>query len=125
MAGSENADRNLKEFLDKYGEEGFLKLFFINYLFELVTYYLHNRSENAGDDPSYLMHVNDKGEPRSNLEVEKFNESLRKQCKARAETIVSRLKETGSLSNFISDPIADPRVVSLLDEAFKAIVHLR
>jgi hypothetical protein len=125
VAGSESADKNLKEFLERYGEEGFLKLFFTNYLFELVSYYIHNRGENEADDPSFLMHVDDKGVTRTNDDVAKFNESLRKQCLLRAELVIAKLKETGSLKDFISTPISDPRVVSLLDEAFRAIVHLR
>lgn len=42
-----DAERNLKEFLDKYGREGFLRLLLTNYLFELAMYYLHTDKNPA------------------------------------------------------------------------------
>lgn len=121
MTTPTNADKNLKEFLEKYGEEGFLKLFITNYLFELVNYFLHSKGEDK-NDPSYLMHVNYKGVPYGPQEIDKFNAAIKQECSKRANLIVEELKKTGSLKKFMSEPTADPEVASLLEKAFQSIV---
>ena len=54
------AEQNIKEFLEKYGKEGFLELFFTNYLYELSEYYLHSKGKK-GEDAGLLFYVDFRG----------------------------------------------------------------
>jgi hypothetical protein len=124
MTDIDSSDKNFRAFIAEYGEEGFLRLFLTNYLFELVTYYLHSQDQGE-DDPGYLMHVDHKGDLRSAEEIDKFNQTLRKECADRADRIVEVLKTVGPLKEFVSSSETDERLRSLLNQAFKELVRLR
>lgn len=65
MGNFEEADKNLQDFLEKHGSEGFLKLFFTNYLVNLVSYYIQTRGKTKDEDPGYLFHFDITGKPHS------------------------------------------------------------
>jgi len=121
MTTLSDADKNMKEFIEKYGEEGFLKLFITNYLFELVNYFLNTTAKDE-KDPSYLMHVNYKGIPYTHEEIDKFNSAIKQECAKLATIIVDKLKTMDALKNFVIEPTPDPRILPLLEEAFQSIV---
>jgi hypothetical protein len=47
---SERATENIKAFVSKYGEKGFLRLFFSNYLYEIVLSYVRAHSDTRSKD---------------------------------------------------------------------------
>lgn len=121
MENFEEADKNLRGFLEKYGSEGFLKLFFTNYLVDLVSYYVQTRGKTKDEDPGYLFHFDIKGEPHSQEKNEKFHLDLRKVCSEYSNTIVETLKQSYNLEELASKPL-DPETRVLLDSAFEKII---
>jgi len=121
MGNFEEADKNLQDFLEKHGSEGFLKLFFTNYLVDLVNYYIQTRGKNKDDDPSYLFHFDISGKPHSQEKNEKFRLGLHKVCSEYSNTIVDALKQSYNLEELASKPV-DPETRVLLDNAFEKII---
>ena len=75
-----DAEKNLENFLKKYGMEGFLKLFYTNYLFDLVTYYIQSQDNVRERNPSYLYHFDIKGNPFPPTKIDDFNRRLKTVC---------------------------------------------
>jgi len=121
MTDINNADENLKKFLEKHGTEGFLKLFFSNYLFDLVDYYLQTKGTSKDNDPGYLFYFNLNGEPESLDKIEKFRMGLKQTCLDHAKTIVDSLKQSYNIEESATDPI-DKNSQALLDSAFEKII---
>ena len=121
MTSTADADRNLKEFINRYGPEGFLILYFTNYLFELTMHFLHSRGE--GDkDTSQLYYVY-RGEVYSPAEIEGFEKELKRECSKRARTIVDFLKERDLLDKLTVESLKNPRISALLQENLESILE--
>lgn len=118
----EDAEHNLNEFLQRYGREGFLKLFLTNYLQELVLLYIHSRPRKESDDTSSLIYVNFRGRNYTTAQVDDFKKQLRQECAARAEQIVGRARNSGLLERLTEDPLMDPQVSQELETAFRSII---
>ena len=115
------ATDNLQKFLEEHGTGGFLKLFYTNYLFDLITYYIQTKGTTKEDDPGYLYHFNIEGKPFSPEQIDKFNEKLKKICLEYATKIVDSLKSQTNLDELVSKPL-DTDSRTLLDNAFEKII---
>lgn len=118
----DDAQRNLNQFIEKYGREGFLKLFLANYLQELVLLNIHSRPRKGNDDTSALFYLNYRGESYTASQVENFKKRLRKECASRAEEIVRAAKESGLLDKLTEDPSQTPGISEQLEAAFRSII---
>lgn len=118
----DDVEHNLKEFLQKYGREGFIKLFLTNYLQELVLLYLHSRPRKESDDTSSLIYVNFRGRNYTSAQIDDFKKRLRQECATRAEQIVGRIRNSGLLERLSEDPSKDPQVSQELEAAFRSII---
>ena len=119
----EVAERNLDQFTEKYGQEGFLKLFLTNYLFELVLLYLQSKPRKRDvDDTSYLFYVNFQGESYSTEQMDSFKTRLRKECAVRADSILKADKEFESLKYLVKDPTKNPEIYEYLGRAFDSLI---
>jgi hypothetical protein len=118
---SHDAENKLREFIDRYGIEGFVTLFFTNYLYELVLHFLH--SKGKGDSDTSRLYYAFKGKVYTPEETEKFEKELRYECSKRARAVVNSLKELGLLTKFTDKTIEDPKVVSLLQENLESILR--
>jgi len=116
-----SAEQNIKEFIAKYGKEGFLKLFFTNYLYELAEYYLHSKGKK-GEDAGLLFYVDFKGRVYSPQELAQFRNELRKACSERAVWIVQKIRDLGLVEQLGEDPSANPEVSRLLTESLDEIL---
>ena len=116
-----NAEQNIKEFIAKYGKEGFLKLFFTNYLYELAEYYLHSRGKKD-EDAGLLFYVDFKGRIYSPQELAQFRNDLRKACSERAVRIVQKIRDLGLVEQLGEDPSANPEVSRLLTKSLDEIL---
>lgn len=120
MDPERQVETNVNRFMEQFGVEGFLKLFFTNYLFELSTYYLF--SEQRGKvDSTTLMFFDYKGNPYSSKQIEEFRRGLRSECAKKAETIAAELKEkeTAFLDKRL---LSDPKVARIVATAVESIV---
>ena len=115
------AEQNLHNFLEKYGIDGFLKLFFTHYLFDLVTYYIQTQAMVKDENPSYLYHFNIKGKPFSVTQIDDFNRRLKIVCSEYALKIVTSLKTQTNLTDLVNKPL-DDNSKKLLDDAFREII---
>lgn len=116
-----DAADNLQKFLEKHGTDGFLKLFYTNYLFDLIRYYIQTKGKTKEDDPGYLYHFNTKGKPFSPEEIDNFNEKLQKICSEYATKIIDSLKTQTNLDELVTKPL-DVNSRVLLDNAFEKII---
>ena len=80
-----NSEDKLEEFLNKYGPEGFLQLFFTNYLYELVQHFLHSKGK-GDNDTSSLYYLYQEREISAE-KIEQFEKQLKKACSKRAKII--------------------------------------
>lgn len=121
MASSNEAENKLREFIDRYGIEGFLTLFFTNYLYELVLHFLH--SKGKGESDTSRLYYTYQGKVYTPEEIEKFEKELKYECSKRARTIVNSLKELGLLKKLTDKPLEDPEVTKLLEENLESILR--
>lgn len=119
------AEENLKEFLDKRGKEGFLKLLLKNYLYELVMYYLHSgtRKPIVTDDTGYQFYVDGQGKAYNPDQLEKFKKDLEIECLRKANQIIEETKRLGVFQSIDKDFLTDPKVAALVQAAFENIVN--
>jgi hypothetical protein len=118
------AEKNLKEFLEKQGREGFLKLLLKNYLYELAMYYLHSgtRKPAVSEDTGYQFYVDGAGRAYNPTQIEKFKRDLESECLRKASQIVEEVKRLGIIENIDKDFLANPNVAKLVHEAFDNIM---
>lgn len=121
MTSTADADRNLKEFLNRYGSEGFLKLYFTNYLFELTMHFLHSKGE--GDTDTSQLYYAYRGKVYTPAEIESFEKELKQECSKRARIVVGLLKEHDLLEKITVESLQDPRISKLLKENLESILE--
>lgn len=119
------ADRNFKEFLDRFGNEGLLQLFITNYLYELVQYFLHSRSDGE-IDTSIEYYLNFKGIRYKAEEIDQFEAELWKDCGERAKKVVLQLKKLDLIKKIAHEPLSHPEtadiVINELERVLKEFV---
>jgi len=119
-----NAEKNLKDFLEKHGKEGFLKLLLRNYLYELAMYYLHSGTHKpiVTEDTGYQFYVDGDGRSYRPEQIAKFKKDLKLECLRKAGQIVDKIRSLGILQDLDKDVLNNPKVVELIQEAFESIV---
>ena len=100
---TQDASQKVATFMSKYGEKGFLTLYFSNYLFELVMSYVRSESDAKSKDSAYQFHLNKNDRPRSVKQDEEFRQALRAECDKKASKIVAILEKRGLLPRFSED----------------------
>lgn len=115
-----DAEKNLENFLEKYGIEGFLELFYTHYLFDLVTYYIQSNDGTRDKNPRYLYHFDIKGNLFPPTKIDDFNRRLKTVCSEHALKIVTSLKDQTNLADLVTSPL-DVNSRKLLDDALKKI----
>jgi len=92
--------KNLHDFLEKYGKEGFLKLYFTNLLFEMVKDEIHTRSDSVKNSPGLQYYFNKEGNYENASKLEEFNKRLKNECMKKSELIVSLVEKKNMISKF-------------------------
>jgi len=121
-----DAERNLQEFLQAHGKEGFLSLLLTNYLFELAMYYLHSEKNPAAqvrEDTGYRFYVDGQDRVYRPEQIEQFKHDLRAECEKKVLLIIEKLKQMELLDKISEDLMADPKLVELVQEAFGSITQ--
>ena len=125
MTTKADAERNLREFLDKHGKEGLLRLLLTNYLFELAMYFLHTAKNPPAvrEDTGYRFYVSGRERVYKPTEIEQFKHDLREECEKKADRIIVKLKEAELFDKLGEDVMGDPRVAELAHDAFQSITQ--
>lgn len=118
-----NEEKNVKEFMEKYGKEGFLKLFLTNYLYELVMYYIHSSSTKEDEDTGFRFYVNALNKSYSIKEIDQFKKDIRAECSKKADVIIAEIKELGILEELSKDPTSNPKVMELIKKSFEGLIR--
>lgn len=124
-----DAEKNIKEFMEKYGIEGFLKLYFAKYLLKLIVSELKSKlgtelAKGISRDPRTIFYYkNNKIEKLS--DIEKYEDQLFKECKKKAGEIVEEMEKDEELDNFFKrfegdfDKLNEPK----LEKCFRKKIH--
>ena len=91
--------KQIRDFLNEHGMEGFLRLYIREYLMELLLNEVKSAGENSEVDSGVQMVFGDG--PPSNDELDEFEEELREEADSRAQKLVTRLKENESVGSAI------------------------
>jgi len=121
-----DAEKNLKEFLERHGRKGFLRLLLTNYLFEIAMYYLHtekNPRAQVREDTGYRFYVGGRDRVYKPDEIEQFRQDLRGECEKKAILIIEKLTERKLLEKLHEDFMSDPRVAKLVQDAFESMTQ--
>lgn len=88
----EQAEKNVREFMEKYGVEGFLKLYFSKYLLKLVKSELKSRvGPDLSKDPGTIFYF--QGNKIEKLsDIKKYEAEICKECGKRSDEIIAQLK---------------------------------
>jgi len=117
------AEKNIVEFFDKQRTEGFLRLYFTNYLFEIVMQFLRSGEEEKDFDSAYAYHFVE-GKLVSPEDEKKFKVELRRECRHKAGLIVSRIQERELIEKFGLDlDSITKQMTETVNEALKAILE--
>jgi hypothetical protein len=127
---TQDASQKVASFMAKYGEKGFLTLYFSNYLFELVMSYVRSESDAKSKDSAYQFHLNKNDRPRSVKQDEEFRQALRIECDKKASKIVANLEKRGLLPRFSEDidritAETKQEVDSALKETFEKVLKAK
>ena len=125
----EEAERNIKEFMDKHGVEGFLKLYFAKYLLKLIVSELKSKlgtelAEGISRDPGTIFYYKDNKIEKLS-DIEKYKEQLSEECKKKANEVVKELKKDNKFKDLFKafkgdyKELRDPK----LEERFEKKMH--
>lgn len=92
---SEQIEKNVKEFMKQHGLEGFLKLYWTEYLLRLVLAELRSRHEDLREldrDFGYIYHF-ENGRISSFKKDKEFREKLRELCEEKAQKMLDGFKK--------------------------------
>jgi hypothetical protein len=103
----ENYDKNLKDFMEKYGVEGFLKIYFKNFLFKALRFQMRSSLGDSSDlkkDPGIAFYIKDNKICKIS-DVDKFEKDLQEICFNLAEKIIKKLKQSKKFEDLFSGNI--------------------
>jgi len=95
-----NVEKNVSSFLEKYGGEGFLELYFTNLLFEMVKDNIHSRSDSIKNSPGLQYYFDKNGKYESATKLKEFDKKLKDECMKKSKKIVSLIKKRELVSKF-------------------------
>ena len=123
----ENYQKNIGEFMKKYGIDGFLRLYFTNFLFKAIKFQMRSKLEGSdlNKDPGvvYYIHNNKIGKIE---EIEKFEKELKEICSKAAKTLVKELEKNEKLKDLFEgnlDKIDDEKVQKELEKSFHDLLN--
>lgn len=119
-----NAQDNLDEFIEKYGEEGILILFFTNLLEEIIRgEFLHTKDTKIENSPG-ILEFQDNDKRLASIDIlRKREKDLRIECQKRAQEIVSKLKQRGVISKFDHNLLQNEEVKHQINLQLRSILN--
>jgi len=115
-------EKNLRQFMEKFGQDGFLRIYFSKYFYEIADYYLHSKGKKAEDDSGLLYYFPTKVKLFSPEEIDDFRKNLRVECSKKAVPIVQRIKELGLVEQLRKDSVVSPEIARKIADAIDEIL---
>lgn len=114
--------RNLDEFIARYGKEGVMILFFSNLLEDMVKgEFLHTLNNSTHTSPGILEYLNKQGRPLTSELLDQRANELERECELRAIGIVDRLQRKGYLDRFGAHTLEDESVTQEINSQLREI----
>jgi hypothetical protein len=116
-----DAEKNIKEFLEKKGKEGYVRLFLSNFLFEFMMYWLRSEDdENSLYNTAFKFHL--KGKNIASLkDTEDYQKKIKEVCKIKADKIVDKLKNEKIIEEIDSFSLDDPKINTLIQTVIEEV----
>lgn len=119
------AEKNIKEFMERYGVEGFIKLYFSKYLFKLIKAELKSKlgSDISKDPGTIFYYSGNKIEKRS--DIEKYEDNIYGECEKRATDIVNELKDDSKFDDLFQgnfDRLDDQKIQKRFEKELHEIL---
>lgn len=115
-------DKNVKEFMEEHGVQGFLTLFFTNYFYEMTIDQIKSyiNSDQPEDDLGYQYYLFDE-EIGSYDEVKEFEGEIKEECRNMAERIVEEMENNCEEMDKIMK--GETEELSISEEDFQTLLH--
>ena len=114
--------KNLDEFIARYGKRGVMILYFSNLLEDMVKgEFLHTQDDNMDASPGILEYSDEHGRLLTSELLDQRADELRRECELRAIGIVDRLQRKGSLERFGSHTLEDEFVIQEVNSQLREI----
>jgi hypothetical protein len=118
----ELAESNIQKFMNRYGIEGFLKLYFAKYLLKLLKSELKSKmGSEISIDPGVIFHY--KGQQIEKLcDIHEYEGQLFEECKKKADEIITQFKKDKKFNDLFKgnlEKLNDP----LLEKCFEKKLH--
>jgi hypothetical protein len=95
-------EKNIKEFMEKYGVEGFIKIYFSKYLLKLIKSELKSKlGPDLSKDPATIFYYKD-NKIENLSDIEKYEDEIYDECKKRSDEIISELKNNSRFNDLFS-----------------------
>ncbi len=123
MIDEEKFERNIEDFIDKHGFDGFLTLYFSKYLLNIIKNEIKSKSQGKGisNDPGVIFYF--KGEKVENFsELDDYEDMIYEECRKKAREMVSNLKDDEEFKSLFEgdlEKLDDPK----LKDRFKKRMH--
>jgi len=121
-----NFEKNIKEFMEEHGIEGFLKLYFATYLMQLLKSEIKSKGGELGEDPGYIFYIRGKEIERLS-DIEKYEDQLYEEFKKKADEMIVQLKKDKKFKDFFEgnfgrfkDPEMEKRFEKRLHETIES-----
>lgn len=123
----EDIEKNIREFMKIHGIEGFLILYFSNYLMELILSEVKSKIPKAevSEDPSIIFFYKD-GEIQTLSGIHSYEKEIYKECRKRAGEIVRELKKEKQFEDLFRGNIAkldDPALEKIFEKKLHEILE--
>lgn len=92
---------NIEEFVDTHGVEGFFRVYFREYLFQLFNEEIEAATNDPESDSALQLHFSQN--VNTDQELEEFEEQLRDQCASRADELVEKIQDQPELAPIFED----------------------
>lgn len=118
-------EENLRQFNEKFGQDGFLNIYFTKYLYEITEYYLHSKGKKGQDNAGLLYYQPSDHKVFSPDEIDIFRKNLRLECKQKSISLVRRIRELGLVDRLQRDSATTPRIArQIADELDEILKNL-
>lgn len=92
---------NIDEFVEAHGVDGFFRVYFREYLFQLLNEEIEAATNDPETDSALQLHFSQN--VNTDQEIEEFEEQLRDQCAKRADELVEQIQAQPDLAPIFED----------------------
>ena len=122
MINTKDAEKNIKEFMNKHGVKGFLILYFAKYLLKVLKFQLKSKlgEVDAEKDPGFIFFTKN-GKITNTSDIDKYETELYEICKQKAKIIVEELENDKKFEELLKGDFSKIKDTSLEPKFEKAL----